>query len=526
MPASSTIEFLIWLLIAASVIAVIAIRLRIPYTVALVIGGLVLGALPFPMVESAYQSAQRSNWLSPNVILIFFLPALLFEGSLKINLSQLLRNLLPISTLATVGVIVATGLTGYLVHWGIGLPLLVALLFGAIISATDPIAVLSIAREMSVPRRLALLLEGESLFNDGTAVVLFQILLTAVVAGHLRVAPGIADFIGSVAIGAATGFALGYIASKITSRIDDPQIEITLTTIVAYSSYLVANHFHASGVIATVTAGLIVGNWGTLGMSPRTRVALWSFWEYASFVMNSILFLLIGMEVRVSTLIREWRAVALAIAAVLLGRVLAVYGVTSLSDFFSRKIGWRWKHLLTWGGLHGALSLALALSLDSKIPYRDQVLTFTFGVVAFSMIVQGLSIKWLIRKLGLSTTRKEDEQDRVLAQQIAISAARSELEQMLRNHVLSIPVYEKLKNEFDKRLTALGEEISLIYNRDFSRAESELEAAKVRLMAAERSSLEEAIREGLLLQETGVQTADFVNSQLDGIIRQILQKAD
>lgn len=526
MPASSTIEFLIWLLIAASVIAVIAIRLRIPYTVALVIGGLVLGALPFPMVESAYQSAQRSNWLSPNVILIFFLPALLFEGSLKINLSQLLRNLLPISTLATVGVIVATGLTGYLVHWGIGLPLLVALLFGAIISATDPIAVLSIAREMTVPRRLALLLEGESLFNDGTAVVLFQILLVAVVAGHLRVAPGIADFIGSVAIGAATGFALGYIASKITSRIDDPQIEITLTTIVAYSSYLVANHFHASGVIATVTAGLIVGNWGTLGMSPRTRVALWSFWEYASFVMNSILFLLIGMEVRVSTLIREWRAVALAIAAVLLGRVLAVYGVTSLSDFFSRKIGWRWKHLLTWGGLHGALSLALALSLDSKIPYRDQVLTFTFGVVAFSMIVQGLSIKWLIRKLGLSTTRKEDEQDRVLAQQIAISAARSELEQMLRNHVLSIPVYEKLKNEFDKRLTALGEEISSIYNRDFSRAESELEAAKVRLMAAERSSLEEAIREGLLLQETGVQTADFVNSQLDGIIRQILQKAD
>src|SRR6185437_11962172 len=526
MPASSTIEFLLWLLIAASAIAVIAIRLRIPYTVALVIGGLVLGALPFSAVEFAYQSAQRSSWLSPDVILIFFLPALLFEGSLKINLSQLRRNLLPIGALATLGVIAATWLTGYLVYLGIGLPLLIAFLFGAIISATDPIAVLSIAKEMTVPRRLALLLEGESLFNDGTAVVLFQILLAAVLAGRLHVVSGISDFIGSVAIGAAIGFALGYIASKITSRIDDAQVEITLTTIVAYSSYLLANHFHASGVIATVTAGLAVGNWGTVGMSPRTRVALWSFWEYASFVMNSILFLLIGMEVRISTLVREWRAVGLAIGAVLLGRVVAVYGVTSLSDLFSRKIGWRWKHLLTWGGLHGALSLALALSLGSNIPYRDQILTFTFAVVAFSMIVQRLSVKWLIRKLGLSTARTEDEQDRILAQQIAISAARSELERMLANHVLSIPVYEKLKNEFDKRLKVLGEQISSIYNRDFSRAESVLETAKVRLMAAERNSLEEAIREGLLLQDTGVQTADLVESQLDGLIKQILKKAD
>lgn len=526
MPATTTVEFLIWLLIAASIIAVIAMRLRIPYTVALVIGGLVLGALPFPMVASAYQSAQRPNWLTPEVILIFFLPALLFEGSLKINFGQLLRNLVPIGALATAGVVAATWLTGYIVYRWIGLPLLTALLFGAIISATDPIAVLSIAKEMTVPRRLILLLEGESLFNDGTAVVLFQILLAAVAAGHLRVAYGIANFAGSVAIGAAIGFALGYIASKVTTKIDDAQIEITLTTIVAYSSYLLANRFHASGVIATVMAGLVVGNWGTQGMSPRTRVALWSFWEYASFVMNSILFLLIGMEVRVSTLVHEWRAVVLAIIAVLLGRILAVYGVTSLTDLFSRKIGLRWKHLLTWGGLHGALSLALALSLTSEIPYRDQILTFTFAVVAFSMIVQGLSIKWLIRKLGLSTARKEDEEDRIRAHQIAISAARSELEQMLEHHVLSAPVYEKLRSEFDRRLTELGEQVSAIYSRDFSRAESELETAKVRLVAAERTSLEEAIREGLILQQTGAQTADAMDSQLDGLIRQILKKTD
>jgi Na+:H+ antiporter len=313
--------------------------------------------------------------------------------------------------------------------------------------------------------------------------------------------------------------------SKVTGKIDDAQVEITLTTIVAYSSYLLANHFHASGVIATVMAGLIVGNWGTQGMSPRTRVALWSFWEYAAFAMNSVLFLLIGMEVRVATLVHEWRAVGLAIGAVLLGRVLAVYGVTSLTDLVSRKIGLRWKHLLTWGGLHGALSLALALSLTSKVPYREQILTFTFAVVAFSMIAQGLSIKWLIRKLGLSTA-KEDEQDRIRAQQIALSAARSELQQMFNNHVVSAPVYDRLRKEFDDRLGALSEQVSAIYGRDFRRAESELETARVRLVAAERSSLEDAIREGLILQQTDAQTADAMDSQLDQLIRKVLKKEE
>lgn len=195
MPTPSTVEFLIWLLIAASVIAIIAIRLRIPYTVALVMGGLVLGALPFPIVQSIYQSSQRPNWLSPDIILIFFLPALLFEGSLKINLGQLLKDLFPIAALATAGVIVAACVTGYIVAWLIGMPILIALLFGAIISATDPIAVLSIAKQMTVSKRLTLLLEGESLFNDGTAVVLFQILFAAAVAGHFSIASGVLSFI-------------------------------------------------------------------------------------------------------------------------------------------------------------------------------------------------------------------------------------------------------------------------------------------------------------------------------------------
>ena len=521
MTASSTVEFLMWLLIAASVIAVIALRSRIPYTVALVLGGLALGSLRLPILQAMYQS-HRPDWLTPEVILIFFLPALLFEGSLKINLRQLTDNLVPIAILATLGVVVSTFVAGYLVYWLVGLPLVMALLFGSIISATDPIAVLSIAREMSVSKRLTLLLEGESLFNDGTAVVLFQIILAAALTGNLSLAAGVGRFLESVLGGAAIGFILGYLASRVTVGIEEPQIEITLTTIVAYGSYLLAHHFQESGVIATVVAGLIVGNWGTRGMSPRTRVALWSFWEYASFVINSILFLLIGMEVRIGDFFSEWRAVALAIGAVLLGRVLAVYGLTALINLFSRKINLRWQHVLVWGGLHGALSLALALSLSPSLEHREEVLTFTFGVVAFSIVVQGLSIKSLIRWLGISIVH-EDETDRIRAQQIAVSSARAELDGMLKAHLLSAPIYDKLRREFDARLVALSDEISEIYSKDSARAESEIQTARARLLAAQKSSIEDAVNEGLISPQIGAKTADAVDAQLDQLLSRILK---
>ncbi len=397
-----------------------------------------------------------------------------------------------------------------------------ALLFGAIVSATDPIAVLSIAKELGVSKRLSLLLEGESLFNDGTAVVLFQILLASVITGTFGLAAGLSRFLLSVLGGAVVGFVLGYVASKVTARIDDAQIEITLTTIVAYSSYLLAHHFNVSGVIATVVAGIMVGNLGTKGMSPRTRIALWAFWEYASFVINSILFLLVGMEVRVADLVHDWRAAALAIGAVLLGRVITIYGLTSFVNLFSRKVDFRSQHVLVWGGLHGALSLALALSLAPDLVGHGRILTLTFGVVAFSIVVQGLTIKPLIRRLGIVTSA-EDDAHRIKARQIAISSARSELDDMLRTHLLSTPIYERLRRELDATLATLSEQISEIYNRDSARAESELQTAKIRLMAAEKTSLEEAVRDGLISPQTGAKMVDATESQLDELVVKVMK---
>jgi Na+:H+ antiporter len=399
--ATSAVEFLIWLLIAASAIAMLAKRLRAPYTVALVAGGLMLSALRLPHL-SPLAPGQRPDWLTPDVILIVFLPALVFEGGLKLNVRALLRNSAPLLLLANVGVLLAALVTGYLVHWTTGLPVEIALLFGAIISATDPISVLAIFKNLRMDKRLSLIVEGESLLNDGTAAALFQIVLAGIISGHLGVSKGLGQFLFAVLGGAVLGSFLGYAASRLTRTIDDPEVQITLTAVVAYSSYLLAYQLHLSGIIATASAGLIVGNLGTRSCSAQTKTALESFWAYVAFLMNSLVFLLIGLEIHVDALLRSWRPVLLTVAAVLLGRALSVYLLVPVSNALTEKVPLRWQHVIVWGGLRGALALALALSLDSTIPDRARVLDLTFGVVVFSILVQGLTMKPLLRVLGLA----------------------------------------------------------------------------------------------------------------------------
>jgi monovalent cation:H+ antiporter, CPA1 family len=517
MTPTSAIDFLIWLLIAASLIAIVATRLRIPYTVALVLGGLALGTLRFPIVERIYQG-NRPDWLNPEVVLILFLPPLLFEGSLKIDVRQLLENKVPILLFANLGVLAATLITGYVLHWEIGIPIATALLFGAIISATDPISVLAIFKELAISKRLSVIVEAESLFNDGTAVVLFQVLLAGILTANLSVTRGIGQFLQSVVGGGVIGFVLGYAASKITKKIEEPQVEITITTILAYSSYLAAHQFHLSGVIATVLSGVTVGNLGTHeGMSARTRLALWSFWEYAAFVINSLVFLLIGLEVRIWELLSAWSTILLAVVAVLVGRAVSVYGLAPLSNLFSERISLRWRHVLVWGGLHGSLSLALALSLGRDFPYREKILALTFGVVAFSIIVQGLTIGPLIRWLGLSEADANDEFTAARVRQIAASARQAELEELFRTRVISGPVYDKLRGELDSQVAALHAQVAELYGRDSSRAKAEMQTARLRLAAAEKSSIEAAVHGGFITTAAAAKLLDSVDQRLAAV---------
>ncbi len=305
-----------------------------------------------------------------------------------------------------------------------------------------------------------------------------------------------------------------------TQKIDDPQIEITLTTVLAYSSYLAAQSLHVSGVIATVAAGVTFGNLGTrIGMSPRTRIALWSFWEYFSFVVNSLVFLLIGLQVRVGTLLHAWRPTLLAIATVVLGRTLSVYGLIPISNLFSLKIPLRWQHILVAGGIRGALSLALALSLASTFPHREQILAMTFGVVAATIIFQGLAIKPLLRVLGMSAVR-EDAYELARVQQIAISSARSELDDLFRNHVVSGPAYDRLREELDHRLEQAKAQVAELYGKDATRILPEIQMAKMKLIAAEKSSIEEAVHDGLITQQTAGKMIEAADQEMDKLSNQ------
>jgi len=310
---------------------------------------------------------------------------------------------------------------------------------------------------------------------------------------------------------------MGYLFSKATERIDDPQIEITLTTVLAYGSYLVAQALHLSGVIATVSAGLMIGNLGArVGMSARTRIALWSFWEYFSFVINSLVFLLIGLQVRIGTLLHAWHATLLAIGTVVLGRILSVYGLLSINNLFATKVPLRWQHILVGGGIRGALSLALALSLSSTFPYREQILAMTFGVVAFTIVVQGLAIRPLVSALGIATAQDGDY-ERARIHQIAISSVQSELEGLLRSQAISAPAYEQLRHELDARLGQVQAEIAELYGKDESRILPEIQMARMKLRAAEKSSIEQAVYDGLISRQTAAKMIENADRELDNL---------
>jgi CPA1 family monovalent cation:H+ antiporter len=275
-----------------------------------------------------------------------------------------------------------------------------------------------------------------------------------------------------------------------------------------------------SGVIATVAAGLTVGNLGTrVGMSARTRLALWSFWEYLSFVINSLVFLLIGLQVRVGTLFHSWRATLLAIGTVTLGRIVSVYGLVPLSNLLTAKVPSNWQHILVSGGIRGALALALALSLKDTFPYREQILAMTFGVVAFTIVFQGLSIRPLLGVLGMSNPQEDDDYERARIHQIAISSAQSELEALVRHHAISAPAYERLRRELDLRLGKVTTEIAEIYGKDESRIFPEMQMARTKLIAAEKSSIEQAVHDGLISRETAAKMIEDADQELDRIGR-------
>lgn len=503
MPEDANIspEQLIELLLVVLGVAALVKRIRVPYTVALVVAGLVLGLVP-----------QLSGIvLTPELILVVFLPVLLFEGAYNLPAHRLRRNLAPIVLLAVPGVLLGAGVTGALIHWILGLPWEVALLFGALVAATDPVAVLSLFRQVGAPHRLSTIVEGESLFNDGTAFVLFQILLAGILEGTFSPREGLLDFGISVAGGLALGSAIGYGGSLLLRAVDDYLLEITATFAAAYGAFLLAERFHVSGVIAVVMAGLFFGNYGSfVGMSPRTNYALSATWEFAGFLANSLIFLLIGLALDPETLTGVWGSVAIAFAASLAGRALVVYTLSPLLRG-SLQVPLAYRHVLLWGGLRGALSLALVLSLPLRLPngdpfpHRALLQGMTFGVVGASLLLQGLSMGPLLRALGLvAEDTRRDEYEAAEARLVAVEAATGSLARQHHHGEVTELEFQRLSAAYERQKQRLLEAIQRLEPREGEpSARRGISAARVAAIA-ERTALEEMYEEGDISERTYV----------------------
>lgn len=380
------------LLLLAATVAMVCRKFNFPYTVGLVLAGVSMSFLP--VVPTLH--------LTTELLFSTLLPPLIFEAAMLLPWQALRKELPLVLLMASVGLLVAALLTALGMYYGVGWPLLPAAIFGVLIAATDPVSVIATFKDVGVKGRLRLLVESESLFNDGTAAVVFALLL-AMVQGS---APTVLGLLGNtlwiVLGGLLCGGGLAWLILLLAGRTDDHLVEITLTTVIAYGSFLLAEHFHFSGVLATLTAGLVVGyriEQGTL--SEKGREVNEEFWEFAAFVANSLVFLLIGLREAQQHFGGLWGAIALAIALVTVGRAVVVYPTAWLFAKTNLQVPRPFQHILFWGGLRGALALALALGLPDAVPFREQIVTVSFAVVAFSVIVQGLTMPPLLRRLGL-----------------------------------------------------------------------------------------------------------------------------
>jgi CPA1 family monovalent cation:H+ antiporter len=378
----------------ATVLGLVSKRARmLPYPVVLAGAGIVVGLLP----------GEQLPHIGADVILLAFVPGLVFEAALTLDLPELRRRLVPVGLLATLGVAATVLLIGTLTHLLLGFSWASGMLLGSILAATDPIAVVTLLRQIKAPAGLAAILEGESLFNDGTGVAVFSAVLATILAGTPSFGDAAVRFIVIGAGGAVIGLAVGFLGLALMRAAEDAPLEILATLVIAYGSYLAADIAHASGIVAVVAAGVVIARYGSAtGKLHGTQ--LLGFWNLLAFVLNAILFILVGAALPASKLLPVAGFVLAAFVVMLVTRAVPVYGLLAALDWRAERIPWRWRHLTFWAGLRGALSVALALSVADLTQVDKRVSIVAYGVVLLSLLIQGGLIVPVARALRVERT--------------------------------------------------------------------------------------------------------------------------
>jgi len=504
------------LFVVATAVAILARHVKIPYTVALVAAGLGLGS-------TGLMSAPH---LTKELLYTVFLPGLIFEAAYALEYRRFMQNKWTILSLALPGLVVSVGVTAALLtpamsglHVATGFGFLSALVFASVIAATDPIAVVSLFKSLGAPKRLSVLVEGESLLNDGTAAVFFLIVIDVATGTTLSVPGAALSFVRTVGLGLCIGAAVGLACTFVIQKIDDPMIEITVTTIAAYGSFVAAEYFHLSGVIATVAAGMLCGNYASrTGMSPSTRLAVSTFWEYLAFALNSIVFLLIGFEVRLAALLASLWPIVVAYVVVLLGRAIVVYVAAGLLGRTRERVPGRWAAVLTWGGLRGGLSMVLVLGLPPGMPHRELLVTMTFGVVVLSIMVQGTTMGPLLRWLGLVKHSEERATyDRLRGQLVASQAGLREVTRLQSDRVAAPAVLGAIREDLEKQLASTVEALQGVSTQASWLLEDERRGVLRATYVAQKDALADAMRRGRLLPESYEALLADVDAKLQGL---------
>lgn len=499
------LEQILLVLATGAAVAIIAKRIKIPYNVALVVVGLVLVLL----------NMLPDTPMEPSLVLLVFLPILVFQGAISADDVSMRQAARPILALALPGVALSLIATAAIASWEIGLPFSVALLLGAVLAITDTVSVLLAFRSVRVPHRLAAIMEGESLFNDGTALVLVSVTATVVLQGYADPAQIGRMLLVAIIAGLLIGAAFGTLGATVMRHAPDDLTALLSSIVAVFGTSLVAEMLHGSAVIAVVVAGVLIGREMRARLEPSRVLALQSFWEFAAFLINVWLFLLVGMQLQSERLLQEAWTIVLAVIALHAGRAVAVYGCFGALRLAGDGVPLRWQHVMVFGNIKGALSMAAVLALPAGIAYRDRLIAIVFGVTLVTLVTQALPFRRFLNWLGVAQLAGDVDADERRAVLIGARRGQAELDSLLTAGLIS-------RHEHAEQWAA--------FQRDIIEAEKGLRriggdqngaVALPAVLAARKAAILDAVRRGLITERTAALSVAALDKQiLQAVARQ------